>query len=94
MQKIKSQIDKFNNIRKVQSEYLQKRKEVIEKDKREKEEKRKEVRTLKDQIQNSIKVKRQELFYKNREIMEEVMRDTAQAKHRRKKQQLPKDQNK
>ena len=54
MEKIKSQMEKFNVIRKVQSEYMQKRNEAIEKSRIEIESKKKEVKHFKEQIRTCI----------------------------------------
>ena len=82
--KIKSQIEKFNSIRKVKSEYEQKRREVIENSKKEQDEKYKAAQVFKYQIEESIRQKRKEVLIKNKRIMEEVLRHQDQAKLRKK----------
>mmetsp|Transcript_15469 Transcript_15469/g.13506 ORF Transcript_15469/g.13506 Transcript_15469/m.13506 type:complete len:196 (-) Transcript_15469:23-610(-) len=92
MKKIKTQIDKFNNIRKVKSQYEQKRREVLDYQKKEQDVKYKAAQMFKQQIQESIRIKREELLIKNKLIMEEVMREQDQAKMKKKK--IQKDINK
>lgn len=50
MHKIKSQMERFNTIRKVQSEYFQKRSEAMELTRQEQEAKKREVKMFKDKI--------------------------------------------
>jgi len=64
VERIKAQIDKFNVIRKVQSEYLQRRKEDIEKYRQEQDLKKLEVRAFKDNIANNLKLKKEEVLIK------------------------------
>ncbi|CAI2378208.1 unnamed protein product [Moneuplotes crassus] len=92
MKKIQSQIEKFNLIRKVRSEYFQKRIEMKEKFKEEQDQKYKAAQSYKKQIEQSIKQKRQDLVIRNRRIMEEIMRN--QDLYKLKKKKLPVDKNK
>lgn len=75
MKKIQTQIEKFNLIRKVRSEYFQKRNEMKEKFKEEQNQKYKAAQSYKKHIQQSIRQKREDLVVRNRRIMEEMMRN-------------------
>lgn len=92
MIRIKTQIQKFNDIRKVQSEYSHKRNEVLENSRREEKEKYQAAQVFKNRIKENIKQKREEMLIRNKMIMEEVIRESDQAKSKNKK--LVKENNK
>ena len=83
-QRIQAQIDKFNTIRKVKSEYMQKRKEDMYKYKVQQELKKKQVKDMKNSILDNLKLKKEEILVKNRKLMEEVLRENDQMKLKKK----------
>jgi hypothetical protein len=92
IKQIKDKMDRFKQIRIVQSQYLLKRNEILKKSREEKDKKKYEVKLFKQQIESNIRIQREEVQTRNRLLMEEVLRETDLAKI--KKKSFPKDSTK